>query len=87
MKVVEIKNIIRKDVPIYYRRYYTGTAIMELVNKPQEMPIEFQIENKPTGMTEINVNIVGELNYPLVPLIKELKNYIGELDFGRKLPF
>ena len=86
MKVLDIKNIIRKDVPIYYRNYYTGTAVMELVNKPQEMPVEFQIEHKPTGQTEINVNLVGEINYPLVPLIKELKNYIGELDSGRRLP-
>ena len=86
MKVVEIKNAIRKDVPIYYRRLYTGIAVLELVNKTVEVPLDFQIEHKPTGQIEITLTSMGEVDYPLVPLQKELKQFIGALDSGGKLP-
>lgn len=86
MKIVEIKNITRKDVPIYYRRLYSGTVVLELMNKHIESPIEFQIEHKPTGQTEIGVNLSESIDYPLVPLHKELKNFIGALDSAGNLP-
>ena len=86
MKVIEIKDLIRKEFPIYYRRFYSGTAIMELVNKTIEVPLEFQIEHKPTGQTEISLTLGQKIDYPLIPLQKELKKYIGALDSDGKLP-
>jgi len=86
MKVLDIKNIIRKDVPIYYRRLYTGQVVMELINKNIETQLDFQIEHKPTGHTEILITFMDAIDYPLVPLHKELKNYIGALDSAGKLP-
>ena len=86
MKIIGIQDIVRKDVPIYYKRYYKGTLVIELINKPQEVPVEFIIEHKPTGQIEISATLSEKLDYPLVPLMKELKNYIDELDSGRKLP-
>ena len=86
MKIIEIKNIVRKDVPIYYRRIYSGLAVMELLNKHMEIPLDFQIEHKPTGHTEIAITLSDTVDYPLVPLHKELKNYIGTLDTTGKLP-
>ena len=86
MKITEIKNIVRKDVPIYYRRLYSGIVVMELINKPVEIPIDFQIEHMPTGHTEIGIMFSEKVDYPLVPLQKELKKFIGELDSGGKLP-
>ena len=86
MKIIEIKDIIRKDVPIYYKRFYKGTAVLDLVNKPLEIPVEFIIEHKPTGHLDIEATLSKEIDYPLIPVIKELKNYIGELDSCRKLP-
>ena len=86
MKIIEIKNIVRKDFPIYYRRYYTGIVVVELLNKPVETPIDFTIEHKPTGQLEITMTLSEKVDYPLVPLQKELKKYIGSLDAGGKLP-
>ena len=86
MKIISIQNIIRKDVPIYYKRFYKGTLNIELMNKSQEVPIEFIIEHKPTGHLDINITLAEKIDYPLVPLMKEIKNYIGELDSTRKLP-
>ena len=86
MKIIGIHNIIRKDVPIFYKRFYKGTLAIELMSKNQEVPIEFIIEHKPTGHLEIDVTLSETIDYPLVPLLKELKKYIGELDSSRKLP-
>jgi hypothetical protein len=86
VRVLEIKNIVRKDFPIYYRRLYVGDAVVELINRSVETPIEFQIEHMPTGRIEISVTFQKTVDYPLVPLVKELKNFISVLDSGGKLP-
>ena len=86
MKIIEFKDVLRKDVPIYYRRHYTGIAVLDLLNKLNDVPIDFQIEHKPTGHTEISITKMASVDYPLVPLQRELKNFIKTLDSGGKLP-
>ena len=86
MKIIEIKSIVRKDYPIYYRRFYTGIAVIELISKPLEVPLEFMIEHKPTGQIEINTTLKEKIDYPLIPVQRELKQFIGSLDSSGKLP-
>jgi len=86
MRIIEIKNMTRKDFPIYYRRFYSGIAVMELVNGIVEVPLEFQIENKPTGNIEIITILSQKIDYPLIPIQKELKKQIAILDSDGKLP-
>jgi hypothetical protein len=86
VKILELKNIIRKDVPIYYRRLYSGDAVVEMINQPVEIPVEFRIEHMPTGQMETSVTFPKKVDYPLVPLVKELKNFISALDSAGKLP-
>jgi hypothetical protein len=86
MRILEIKDIIRKDVPIYYRMYYSGIAVMELLKNTVARKIDFSIEVKPTGQKEILITIAEPVDYPLVPIIRELKNYIEKLYVDDKLP-
>jgi len=87
MKIVTIKDLKRKDVPIYYRRIYSGIVVLELIKSiPLEVPLDFQIEQKPTGSVHIDINLSKKVDYPLVPLQKELRKYIGELDSSGQLP-
>jgi hypothetical protein len=86
MKIVDITNMERKEFPIYYRRFYSGTAVMELVHEVVNIPLDFQIEHKATGQTEISITLAQKVDYPLVPLQKELKKFIGILDSDGKLP-
>jgi len=86
MKVITIKDMIRKDVPIYYRKLYTGVAVIELSNKNSDYRIDFSIEYKPTGFKEIVVSFLDTIDYPLVPVNRELKNFIGELETVGGLP-
>lgn len=86
MEILEIKEIMRKDVPIYYRRLYSGIAALQLVGKSIERKIDFSIETKPTGQKEILVTLGEPIDYPLVPIIKELRKFIDALDTDGNLP-
>ena len=86
MQILLIKDMMRKDVPIYYRNLYTGVAVVELTNSQVDYRIDFSIEHKPTGQKEIAVSFLDEPDYPLVPLTRELKQYINHLDNNGGLP-
>ncbi|MDR0561115.1 MAG: hypothetical protein LBG73_00305 [Spirochaetaceae bacterium] len=86
MKVLGIKEIVRKDVPIYYRRFFSGIASIEFLNVAVERRIDFFIETMPTGSKEIIVTIAEPVDYPLVPLIRALKSTIDALDTNGDLP-
>jgi len=86
MKVINIKDMIRKDVPIYYRRLYTGVVVIEFNNQHFEHRIDFSIEHKPTGHKEINIAFIDTIDFPLIPVNRELRTYILELDDADGLP-
>ncbi|MDR1025274.1 MAG: hypothetical protein LBL56_06055 [Treponema sp.] len=86
MKILEIKDVVRKDVPIYYRRLYSGRAVVELINKSQNVQMDFSIEHKPTGHKEILITLIDKVDYPLAPLRAALKNAIDTLDSSGGLP-
>ncbi|MDR0377818.1 MAG: hypothetical protein LBH70_08505 [Spirochaetaceae bacterium] len=86
MKVLHVKDITRKDVPIYYRRLFSGILVLELMDKQIERAIDFTIETKPTGLRDILVTLAEPVDYPLIPLMKEIKRYLYELDDSGGLP-
>ena len=86
MKIVAIRDMIRKDVPIYYRKLYTGVAVIEMTGKTESYRIDFSLEYKPTGAKEIIITFIDPVDYPLIPINKELKKYIDELDSAGGLP-
>jgi hypothetical protein len=86
MKILQVRNIERKDVPIYYRRLFSGTLELELMNRSLERAIDFTIETKPTGHKDIFVTLAEPVDYPLVPLMKEVKKYLNDLDDSGGLP-
>jgi len=86
MKVVAVKDIIRKDVPIYYRLLYTGVAVIELTKGAANYRIDFTIEIKPTGLKEISITFLDALEYPLLPVIRELKVIIDKMHEDELLP-
>jgi hypothetical protein len=86
MKIIALKEIERKDVPIYYRRLFSGIVVLDLMDKETERRVDFSIETKPTGHKEITVTFIEAVDYPLLPLMKELKKYIDALDNNGGLP-
>ncbi|MDR0663614.1 MAG: hypothetical protein LBF80_06005 [Spirochaetaceae bacterium] len=86
MTIVEIKDMVRKDVPIYYRRAYSGKAVVEIAGKNHDMRINWTIETLPLGIKETAITMADKVDYPLVPLLKEIKKKIECLESEGKLP-
>jgi hypothetical protein len=87
MKIVAIRDLVRKDVPIYYRRLFSGVLTIELINEnTAESAIDFTVETKPTGINEVIINKMDNVDYPLLPLTKEVKKFISLLDDTGGLP-
>jgi hypothetical protein len=86
MKVISIKDMIRKDYPIYYRKLYTGVVVIEMNRGPADYRIDFSIEYKPTGQKDVSVNFLDAIDYPLIPVNRELKRFIVDLDDAGGLP-
>jgi hypothetical protein len=86
MRVLELRDVQRKDTPIYYRRFYTGTLVLELMQKNVERGIDFSVELMPTGHKHITIAFDQPVDYPMVPLLREIKSYIDELDRKGGLP-
>ncbi|MEX2442364.1 MAG: hypothetical protein WD492_02080 [Alkalispirochaeta sp.] len=87
MTVARISDITRVPLAIDYRRIYRGTAIISVGDK--ELPgckIEFSLEMSPWGKHEVSVRFIDRADYPIVPAIRILKEYITTLDRNGELP-
>lgn len=86
MTVLTISDITRKENFIYYRREFTAKAHIDLPGKKHFGGIEFIIETAPTGKKDISITFVDSVDYPLVPLMLTLKEYILNMDRTGSLP-
>ncbi|HOX18586.1 MAG TPA: hypothetical protein PKW82_09030 [Spirochaetales bacterium] len=86
MRIVELKDLERLDTPIYYRRVYTARAILEWTQRQTSKQVRFAIETTPYGTKEASAEFLEDLEYPLVPALRELKRYVGDLERGGRLP-
>ena len=86
MMIKEIKDIKRKDTPIYYRMIFSGIAVIEMAGKTSNLAIDFTLETKPTGFKDIIISFNETPEYPIIPLKKDIKAKIEDLDANAKLP-
>jgi hypothetical protein len=81
MKLAKIVDVTKKNVLLHYRNEYTASAVFHtLEGKSTSKRIEFVIEMIPMGPKDIRVNILDTIDYPLVPVLKSLKEEIRNMD-------
>lgn len=81
MKLLAINNIIKKESPIYYRNEYSADSNFILMGMDSvNIPIFFSIELSPTGEKSIDVKIIGKIDYPLVPVLRILREELISLE-------
>lgn len=81
MTFKDLSDIVKKDIPLHYRNEFTANAVFSTFDGKELMrKIEFIVEMAPTGKKDIRVNILEQVDYPLVPLLKTLKEHIQTLD-------
>ncbi|MCQ2573608.1 MAG: hypothetical protein MJ182_06915 [Treponema sp.] len=86
MKVLEFKNLTREEGQIFYMRKYACEAVLELAASSLEAKINFAIEMNPLGERSVSIAFPEPLNYPVLPVIKALKEYIIKQDLEGHLP-
>lgn len=79
MVVSKLMEIERKESHIYYMQDFTATAVYSIVGKEKKGRIAFSIEHKPTGAMELTVKLTDDVDYPLLPVIMDLKKIIKTL--------
>lgn len=87
MKVLEIKNLVLKDSPVLYRKEFTADAVFETLDKEKlGKKIQFILEKNHFGDSEIKVNLLEDINFPLVSIIRRIKTHIHEMEKKGLLP-
>ena len=86
MRVVELQNLVREDVQIFYIRKYAATAVLDLTARTANVEIEFSIEMNSFGNKEISLSIITQIDYPLIPIRKSIIEYLTNLEQEGKLP-
>lgn len=81
MRLISIKNIEKKDVPLYYRNEYSASSEFYLIGTDViTVSINFSIEMAPTGEKNIDIKLNDSIDYPLVPIIRILKEKIASME-------
>ena len=86
MKVLELANLQREDVQIFYIRKYAATAVLDLTARTANVEIEFSIEMNSFGNKDFSLSIKSPIDYPLIPIRKSILEYITNLEQEGKLP-
>ena len=87
MKVLEIKSISKEESFIYYINRYKGMAVLEILSNQVEIPVTFAIETSPFSKKTIEIGALpNDLNYPVMPVQKALREYILTIDKSGVLP-
>ena len=86
MRVVELQNLVREDVQIFYIRKYAATAVLDLNARTANVDIEFSIEMNSLGIKEFSLSIKTQIDYPLIPVRKSILDYLTNLEVEGKLP-
>ena len=86
MKVHGVEQLIKKDIPLYYRNEYEALVYIEFpTGNREQIPIEFTVEIKPTGDRVIEVKLKEKIDYPLLPVLRALKEEIKRLEENGEL--
>ena len=86
MEVIDIKNIIRKDIPLHYREEFSGMAVLNnKKSKLSENKIEFSLERTPFGTKEVGIKFTVMPDFPVIAAIRNLKEYILRIEKEGKL--
>lgn len=86
MQIIELKDLKRKETPLHYIREFNGLAVLETTNGRKEAPLAFTVERKPVGPPDVSVRFLEEPDWPLLPLIRSIKDLIMGLDKNGGLP-
>ncbi|NIZ40451.1 hypothetical protein PVA45_02840 [Entomospira entomophila] len=80
MELLEIKDVQPEANAVYYRQKYDAKAhFRSNIHGDLEIAIHFIVETDPLGQKKISVLIKDSVDYPIIPLIWQVKERVLEL--------
>jgi hypothetical protein len=86
MRVVELREICRRDSPVHYIKELTAVAVIEWNQRQSESDVSITLEHGPLGPPDVRVHILDDLDLPALPVIRAIKDYVAELERSGRLP-
>jgi hypothetical protein len=86
MKVVELRDLSRRDSSIHYIKELTAVAVLEWDQRRSESDIAITLEHKPIGPPDVTVHLLDAVEWPALPIIRAIRDYVTELERSGRLP-
>lgn len=87
MDLIKITNIIKKDMPLYYREDFSCLALFnDPANSRQiEIPVEFSLESNALGEKSVEIFLKEPIDYPVLPIKESIREHILALDKEKRI--
>jgi hypothetical protein len=86
MKVVELRDLSRRESPVHYIKELTAVAVIEWNDRQSESDIAITLEHKPMGPPDVHVHLLDTVDCPTLPVIHAIKDYVVGMERAGRLP-
>lgn len=86
MKVVELRDLSRRESPVHYIKELTAVAVIEWNQRQSESDVAITLEHKPLGPPDVHVHLLDAVDWPALPVIHAIKDYVADLESKGRLP-
>jgi hypothetical protein len=86
MRVVELRDLCRRDSPVHYIKELTAVAVIEWNERRSESDISITLEHKPLGPPEVRVHLLDAVEWPTLSVIHTIKDYVLDMESRGRLP-
>jgi hypothetical protein len=86
MRVVELRELCRRESPVHYIKELTAVAVIEWNERISESDISITLEHKPLGSPDVHVHLLESVEWPVLPVIHAIRDYVVDLERRGKLP-
>ncbi len=86
MKVVELRDLNRRDSSVHYIKELTGVAVLEYNQRRSESDVAITLEHRPIGPPDVTVHLLDAVEWPALPVIHAIRDYVTELERSGRLP-
>jgi hypothetical protein len=86
MKVVELRELCRRESPVHYIKELTAVAVLEWNGRQTESEVSITLEHKPIGSPDVHVHLLDSIDWPALPVIHAIKDHVIQLERDGRLP-
>ncbi len=86
MKVVELRELYRRESPVPYIKELTAVAVLEWNERQSESDVAITLEHRPMGPPEVRVHLLDTVEWPTLPVIHAIRDYVTEMEKTGRLP-